>query len=259
MKNLSYISIFIFTSIIQLAARSEISGNMVIFRSLTIAIMDDYVTYNKKLPNSWADIQMIRDMQTNISNENPRQLKVINMLSIVPNAPVLYEAPGISKRLQNMKLFAISRSDSVDPVFSKGSTDIEKVGRYLILASMDMSDIVVNWVTEAEAQAVLGQLKGFDPVKQPLAFADTTESERSATNSKEMLGRQITASYNEQVSQVPNNDDANHQVGKPENNSTGNSSDIADAETKSYGWLLIGCFTVFVFIFRWLKLWGPKA
>lgn len=260
MRSKSHILIVLLISIVPLMARSENSGNMLIFRSLTIAIMDGYVTDNKQLPTSWDDIPMIRNMKGDPSVQNPRELKVINMLALVPNAPVLEITHGVSPRLRGMKLFAISRFESVDPVFSKKADDLMEGGRYLILVSQDMSDIIVNWISEPEAKLVLRQLREFDPAKQPLAFADVTESERALETKKELFNGQIRDAYNKQIPQMPKNEGLKHNSQKPREYSPLDSNESIDAKvTRSFGCWSIAGLAVLASIIAWLKLRRAKS
>lgn len=253
MKN-SYYIFYLFISIMPLMARSELSGNLVILRNLTIAIKDEYVTDNKRLPESWDDIPMIQNMKSDLSSQNPRELKVINMLALVPNSPIVQDIPNSLIKLRNMKLFAISRSEGIDPVFSKKVAATTEGGRYVILVSPDMSDIFVNWISEAEAQVILRQLKEFDPAKQPLAFVDITESERAVETRNDAFRSQITEAYNEKNPQLPENESTNQRVQKNRDFYQIDSGENVNGRvTHSFGWWLIAGFVALASIIAWLK------
>lgn len=154
-------------------AKSEMSSQTAFFRQVTICVFDEFVDSKKELPKTFDSILSLRSSieKTSISHR-ANAISYINMLAIVPNAPLIQPEQGISHKFANYRLFAIGRSKSFDKVMSSEGKDSELGGRYSILLNVDNSDAHSMWIPEKEAQIILKQLKGFDPMNRPLAFQD---------------------------------------------------------------------------------------
>lgn len=158
---------------------------------IEIAILDELLSAGKDLPNTWDQIPIIGDMKEKISTQNLSTLEHINLLALVPGAPLIYASPGISPDNLNQKLVAISRTAEVHLPGSKiENRDLTK-GRYIILVSADQTTINSRWILESEAQQILEQIEGFDPIKQPFAFDGLEKLERDRKAAQEKLNQDL--------------------------------------------------------------------
>jgi hypothetical protein len=151
-----------------LSARSEISEQHLIFRQIAMNLQPDIDSQISSMPNSFEKIDSIQSM----IKRNPSALKFLNLLALVPSMPTIESHVGMSTGLKNYRLFALSRVPCFDPVLSKSGPAKIQGGRFLFLIHLKNNECFPTWVPEPEVQFILGQVGGFDPEKQPLAFQD---------------------------------------------------------------------------------------
>ncbi len=130
---------------------------------------------NQPLPGSWDEIEPVVEIRKMDPRGSLYVMKTINSFALVPGAPVIIKEPGISYEYYGKRLFLISRSEDFVPPDSPG--------RYAILIDPEGTDpekmqTYSHFIPEETAQLILGQLKGFDPKKTPVAFEDLPAIEK---------------------------------------------------------------------------------
>ena len=142
----------------------EISGEINFFRQMALSTYETILANNNELPRRFEDIVGLRES----ASKEQHTIPLINQLAIVPLAPQIQSGLGIENNYAGYKLFAISRTESFDKVFSERKSS----GRYSLLIKADHSDIFVMWIPEVQARIIIAQIKDFDPEKEPLAFQE---------------------------------------------------------------------------------------
>ncbi len=151
-----------------LLARSEMSEQNIIFRQIAMSLTEDNAEQSLKMPNRFDDVDSIKQMM----KKSPYLLKYLNLLSIIPNTPVIESHIGMANGLKTYKLFAMNRIPCFDKILTQNGPSRIDGGRFLFLINIDGNECKPKWIPEPEVQFILKQLKGFDPEKQPLAFQD---------------------------------------------------------------------------------------
>lgn len=150
-----------------------------------LSIYDEFIEAGKKLPSSWDEFAIIREIKSNSLKQNSETAKKINTLAIVPASPAIREEQGIIRSRWNQRLFAISRTWNFDYTKTKSGSDPVHGGRFAILITPDKSSVFTEWIPETEVQIILRQLGDFDPKNQPLAFENLEQVVREKENRKE--------------------------------------------------------------------------
>ncbi len=156
-----------------LRARSEMSEQNTIFRQIAMELQLDNADQVLNIPNRFDEVSSIRQMV----KRSPYFVRYLNMLSIVPNSPVIESHVDMVNGLKKYRVFAMSRIPCFDKILSQNGPSKIYGGRYLFLVNMEGSDCNPRWIPEPEVQFILKQLNGFDPEKQPLAFQDLISEE----------------------------------------------------------------------------------
>jgi hypothetical protein len=166
--------LYIAALVVGLSSLSNAGGGMtetsLALKQMAMAISDT----EQSPPNSLEDVALLRE----VAESSPWIIKKINTVALVPGAPVIQPAPGISSKYQGKRFFAVGRTTNSD--YARGSEDSPKEpGRYFIFFEKDGMSGDAHWIPESQIQAMLKQVKGFDPTKQPLVFQDV-EAEADA-------------------------------------------------------------------------------
>ena len=135
-------------------------------------VSEDFMKKGIDPPTSFDQIPSYREILEGYSDAEMLETRIeaINKLAVVPGAPVIQVAEGISQERHNRRIFAISRNVSFDFPSPKPTGDSPEGGRFAIVVETNGSDVNSTWISESEAQVILDQIEGFDPATQPLAF-----------------------------------------------------------------------------------------
>jgi hypothetical protein len=194
MKHIYLIFCCYFSLFGTLLARSEMSEQNMIFRQIAMCLQEDNAEQSLKIPNRFDDVNSIKQMMT----KSPYLLKYLNLLSIVPNTPVIKSHIDMVNGLKTYKLFAMNRVPCFDKVLAQNGPSRIHGGRFLFLINIDGNEYNPKWIPEPEVQFILKQLKDFDPEKQPLAFQDLNSEKgqrppiENARNSAQPLPSEAT-------------------------------------------------------------------
>lgn len=151
-------------------ARSDMSAARNACNIVETVIWDEFLNQGKNLPSTWQEIPTFRDIDDAELSRDLGTYKQINSLALVPDAPIIRDATGITPNFSGRRLFAISRKPAPYEKTTDQNSGPAKYGRYAILVAKDGSEIMPNWIPEPVVQIILNQIKDFDAEKQPLAF-----------------------------------------------------------------------------------------
>lgn len=183
MKKVLLLPVALLTLSLPLMGRVSASATQHACNVVEIAIWDEFVSSGKALPDAWEEIQLIADMRRKSGEQNPDLLVKINTLAIVPGGPAIGESQRIRRDRWNSNIFAISRTE----LFDNAKDPSVEGGRFALIVKPDKSEIATHWLPETEAREILGQLEGFDPAKQPLAFENAGELVRIERKARDAL------------------------------------------------------------------------
>jgi hypothetical protein len=176
-------NIFISTAIILLShdfshashvKKDFITETSWVHRHIVRCIVDN-LDSGKGIPTTLDNIPSLRET---VESE-PWMIKKINILALVPEAPLIRAEQNVKADYHGYRLFAVGRTTNFD--YERTSLDGKlESGRYTILFASDGRSAIAPWIPESEVKAILSQIKDFEPAKQPLAFQDLVQAENKS-------------------------------------------------------------------------------
>lgn len=161
--------------VLRVCASGGVSGEFGVCNSLGISLSIALDQEKKELPSTWEQFELVKAIKQGKLNNQLFSAKAINSFALVPGAPVIQIQSGIPREYSGYRIVFISRKGSI--------TKYAGTGRCALLADPGGENskqfrVYPVFFPEVLAQVILGQIQGFDPTTQPLAFEDLTAFER---------------------------------------------------------------------------------
>ncbi len=163
------------------------SAEMLVCNEISLQIQADFINLGNAIPSSWGDLPGVKMIKEGRLNVSAQALRTYNKFAIVPEAPEIQAASGISREYVGMHLFLIQRDPEPPRIYSY-------TGRAAILigpkaGAAKERQVMVIFLKETVAEALISQIGGFNPKDQPLAFEENFISK--VVNHKKKLENEI--------------------------------------------------------------------